>query len=197
MNPTVVLASGNRGKLADLGADVRELLNPILLGSKRKQEENGASFLENALIKARSTAIQTGLPALADDSGLMVDALAGAPGIHSARYAGEDADDARNNALLLERLQGVADRGARFCCVLVLMRWPEDPFPLVAQGAWSGSILEAPRGDGGFGYDPLFLDAASGRSAAELSRQEKARVSHRGAAVRALDSLLDRFADLL
>lgn len=196
----VVLASGNSGKLRELEPLLARAgleLQPMSAFAVRPPEETGISFLENALIKARAISDQTGLPALADDSGLVVDALDGAPGVRSARFAGDDADDAANNALLLERLAGVEARTARFCCVLVLVRRPEDPFPLVAQGDWRGSILEAPRGEGGFGYDPLFLDPASGRSAAELSREEKAAVSHRGRAVAALETALERFRDLL
>jgi XTP/dITP diphosphohydrolase len=189
----VVLASGNRGKLAELGALLADLgaeLRPQSDFDVPPAPEDAPTFVENALAKARHVARATGLPALADDSGLIVDALGGAPGVRSARFAGTQGDDAANNALLLERLAGVRDRRARFACVLVLLDGPEDPLPRIAEGHWEGTILEAPRGAGGFGYDPLFLDPASGRSAAELSAAEKAARSHRGAAVRALRALL-------
>lgn len=186
---TVVLASGNRGKQAELQplfADFGlSLTNQAELGIVPAPEE-GLTFVENALAKARHVAGQSGRPALADDSGLIVDALGGAPGVHSARYAGTDADDAANNALLLEALAGRANRSARFHCVLVLMQSAEDPAPLIASGSWEGEILTAPRGSHGFGYDPLFFDRKLGKSAAELDRDAKTRVSHRGQAVRAL-----------
>lgn len=189
----VVLASGNRGKLAELGALLRDLGAELLPQSAfdvPPAPEDAPTFVENALAKARHVARATGLPALADDSGLIVGALGGAPGVRSARFAGTHGDDAANNGLLLERLAGVADRRARFACVLVLLEGAEDPLPRIAEGRWEGTILEAPRGTGGFGYDPLFLDPASGRSAAELSAEEKAARSHRGAAVRALRARL-------
>ena len=189
MSAEIVLASGNAGKLAEL----RPLFASRSLQLRPQGDfgvgpgpEEAPTFVENALSKARHVARATGRPALADDSGLIVPALDGAPGVRSARFAGEDAQDADNNALLLERMAGVADRRARFCCVLVLLRHAEDPLPLVAEGCWDGELLDAPRGAGGFGYDPLFLDPASGRAAAELSRDEKAAVSHRGRAVLAL-----------
>lgn len=191
----VVLASGNAGKHAELlplFADAGLVLRPQSEFGVGPGPEDAPTFVENALSKARHVARATGRAALADDSGLIVDALGGAPGVHSARFSGEDATDARNNALLLERMDGVTDRRARFCCVLVLLRHAEDPLPLIARGLWEGEILTAPRGDGGFGYDPLFLDPASGRAAAELSRAEKAAISHRGRAVRALVPLLER-----
>lgn len=191
----VVLASGNAGKLAEL--------RPLLAGFDLQLEtqdafgltsaaETATTFVGNALLKAQHAADATGLAALADDSGLIVDALDGAPGVRSARFAGDDADDARNNRLLLERLAGVSDRSARFCCVLVLLRGPDDPLPLIATGTWEGRIAEAPRGVAGFGYDPLFVDPASGRAAAELSREDKAARSHRGVAVRALLAALEQ-----
>jgi XTP/dITP diphosphohydrolase len=189
----VVLASNNAGKLVELG----ELLGRAGLDLRPQAEfgvpaapEDATTFVENALSKARHVAQATGLPALADDSGLMVDALGGAPGVRSARFAGPDAKDADNNARLLEALADCSDRRACFCCVLVLLRSVDDPCPLIARGFWEGEILEAPRGIGGFGYDPLFLDPATGLSAAELSRAEKAARSHRGAAVRALEAEL-------
>jgi XTP/dITP diphosphohydrolase len=203
--PRVVLASGNRGKLAELGALLAEAgldLRPQSEYGVGPGPEDAPSFVENALSKARHVAAATGLPALADDSGIIVDALGGAPGVRSARFAADagvagadEGDDGANNALLLERLTGVADRRARFCCVLVLVRTPDDPLPLIASGTWEGEILDAPRGEGGFGYDPLFLDPETGRAAAELDRDAKAARSHRGAAVRALRApLLATFA---
>jgi XTP/dITP diphosphohydrolase len=184
----LVLATGNRGKLAEL----RSLLAQTSIEVRSQADfavpevaETGLSFVENAILKARHAATHTGLPALADDSGLEVDALAGQPGVHSARYAGEPADDAANNRKLLEALSGVPDarRTARFHCVLALLRHPADPVPLICLGTWEGRILHAPAGDGGFGYDPLFLVATEGCSAAELSRERKNRLSHRGQAL--------------
>lgn len=187
----VILASGNAGKLAELAPllDAAGLrLRPQSEFDVEPAAETATTFVENALLKAHQLARATGLPTLADDSGLIVDALGGAPGVRSARFAGDAADDAANNRLLLERLTGIEDRAARFCCVLVLLRGPDDPLPLIATGTWEGRILEAARGTGGFGYDPLFLDPETGRSAAELDRAEKSAVSHRGRAVRALEA---------
>jgi XTP/dITP diphosphohydrolase len=190
----VVLASGNRGKVAEL----RALLEPAGLEVEPQSdhgvpeaEEPAPSFIENALLKARNAAAHTGLPAIADDSGLEVARLGGAPGVRSARYAGPDGDDAANNARLLTELDGVPDedRAARFVCVLVFLRHADDPVPIVAEGLWPGRILTAPRGEGGFGYDPLFLVPEHGCSSAELPAAEKNRISHRG---RALDALLAR-----
>ena len=195
----LVLASGNAGKLAELdgllaGCGV-ELVAQSALGVDAV-EETGLSFVENALLKARHAARATGLPALADDSGLCVDALGGAPGLHSARYAGGHGDDAANNARLLHELQGLAParRGAHFHAVVVVLRHAEDPQPLIAEGRWPGRILESPRGTGGFGYDPLFLDEGLGLSAAELDPALKNRISHRG---RALAQLRERLPALL
>ncbi len=185
----IVLASGNRGKQAELAPLFAEfglaLLTQAELGIEPAPEE-GLTFVENALAKARHVAALAERPALADDSGLIVDALHGAPGVRSARFAGLDADDAANNRRLLADLKGRRNRRARFHCVLVLLRHAADPAPLIATGTWEGEILTEPRGGHGFGYDPLFLDPALGRSAAELERKEKAAVSHRGQAVRAL-----------
>lgn len=187
----VVLASRNAGKLAEL----TELLAPLgwqprLLSdfSEGAAAEAAPSFVENAIAKARFAAQASGLPALADDSGLEVAALGGAPGVRSARYAGEAADDASNNAKLLAALDGrpEAERAARFVCVVALLRHAEDPVPVIAQGFWEGRILEAPRGDGGFGYDPLFYAPERGCSAAELSATDKGQLSHRGRALRDL-----------
>ena len=191
----LVLASGNAGKLAEL----RELLAGEGFGLRAQSgfgvddvEETGLTFVENALLKARHAAAATGLPALADDSGLCVDALGGAPGLYSARYAGPGGDAARNIARLLGELEGVADeaRGASFHCCIVVLRHAGDPRPLLAEGDWRGRILRAPRGDGGFGYDPVFLDPASGLTAAELPAGRKNATSHRGRALAALSARL-------
>lgn len=187
----LVLASRNAGKLAEM----RALLAPVGLAlrsvaefSDVESEETATTFVENALIKARHAAKVSGRPALADDSGIEVVALGGQPGVFSARYSGRHGDDAANNARLLDALRDVpeADRGARFVAVLVLLRHADDPVPLIAQGFWSGRILHAPRGHHGFGYNPLFLDLETGRSAAELSAAEKNDRSHRAQAVAAL-----------
>ncbi|WP_257385180.1 RdgB/HAM1 family non-canonical purine NTP pyrophosphatase [Tahibacter caeni] len=188
---TVVLASGNRGKLAELRAMLAGLdldVAPQADFGVADVAETGLTFVENALIKARHAAQATGLPALADDSGLCVDALAGAPGLYSARYAGRHGDDAANNARLLTELANVADaqRGAYFYCCLVLLRHAQDPSPLIAEGRWYGRVLHAPRGAGGFGYDPLFLPEGLDLSAAELDHADKNRISHRGLALQAL-----------
>ena len=191
----LVLASSNQGKLAELQpllADAGfELVTQGELGVGDAIED-GLSFVENALIKARHAARATGLPALADDSGLVVDALGGAPGLLSARYAGVHGDAQANNRKLLEALRGVpeAGRGARFVAVLVLLRHAADPLPLVAQGVWEGRVLEAPRGTQGHGYDPVFLDPTLGLAAAEMAPELKNRVSHRGKALAELRKLL-------
>ena len=192
----VVLASSNPGKLAEL----RALLEPAGMDvvpqdafGVEPPEETGLTFVENALIKARAACAATGLPALADDSGVVVDALGGAPGVRSACYAGDGASDADNLARLLEALVGVEppDRGAAFVCALVYLRHAHDPCPIVCEGVWRGRILDAPRGGGGFGYDPVFFVETLGRTAAELSRAEKNALSHRG---QALAQLLGRLA---
>lgn len=191
----VVLASHNAGKLDELS----ELLSPLNWRLHLVSEfttvvpdEPASSFVENALLKARHAACVSGLPALADDSGLEVMALGGAPGVHSARYAGAGATDADNNQKLLAALKEVPDgqRGARFVCVMVYLRHAEDPVPVIAQGSWRGRILHNPRGHGGFGYDPLFQVEGLGHSAAELEPEAKNRLSHRGKAVRHLSALL-------
>ncbi len=193
----LVLASHNAGKLAELrallGAAGMTVVPQAQFGID-EVEETGATFVENALIKARHASRISGLPALADDSGLCVDALGGAPGLHSARYAGTDGDAQANILKLLDALAGIPDahRGAHFHCTLVLLRHPDDPAPLVCEGRWRGRILHAPQGEDGFGYDPVFFDEASGQSAAELSREEKAAVSHRGRALRQLMAALAR-----
>lgn len=186
-----VLASRNAKKLAEL-QDLLGMLGWRLRGvsefSDVAAEETAPTFAENALLKARHAARASGLPALADDSGIEVDALDGAPGVHSARYAGPDAGDAENNAKLLQALRGVPGhrRTARYVCALAFLRRPDDPIPVLAQGEWRGHILEAPRGVGGFGYDPLFWVAEHGQSAAELPAALKNRLSHRARAAAAL-----------
>jgi len=185
----VVLASGNPGKLRELGKILAPL--SVTLTSQAEfdvpeVEENGLSFVENAIIKARAACEHTGLPAIADDSGLEVDYLNGAPGIHSARYSG--AGDAANNAKLLQELGNIPppQRSARFQCVLVYMRHALDPTPLVCQASWEGRILTEPRGENGFGYDPLFFVPEYQCSSAELAPEVKNRVSHRAKASAAL-----------
>ena len=192
----LVVATGNAGKVAELTAIFADLPLHLRLQSDfdvAPAEETGETFVENAILKARAASAQTGLPALADDSGLAVDALGGAPGVYSARYAGEGGDRA-NNEKLLTAMSSVADeeRGARFICVLVLLRHARDPTPLIAQGEWEGRILRELRGAQGFGYDPLFLPRAMTLSAAELPRSEKNRISHRALAAQQLRELLRR-----
>ena len=187
----VVLASGNAGKHAEFAALLADCGVKLLIQSElgiSDAEETGLSFVENALLKARHAARASGLPALADDSGLCVDALSGAPGIHSARYAGRHGDATANITRLLDALRDVpaSGRGAQFVCVLALVRHADDPLPLLAEGRWSGSILETPRGSSGFGYDPVFFDPQHGCSAAELDAASKNRISHRGRALAAL-----------
>ena len=188
----LVLASGNAGKLKELSSLLAPLGIEVLPQSAfnvSEAEEPHPSFVENAIAKARHAARATGLPALADDSGLCVDVLGGAPGVLSARFAGEPKSDARNNALLLERLADEPKRGARFYCALALVRHADDPQPLIACGEWRGEILETPRGQGGFGYDPLFLVRDLDQTAAEIDHELKNVLSHRGNAMR---QLLDR-----
>ena len=191
----LVLASGNAGKLAELRALLdgtgAELVAQSELGVA-EIEETGLTFVENALLKARHAARATGLPELADDSGLCVDALGGAPGLHSARYAGGHGDSAANIARLLRELDGLNPqwRTAHFYSVIVMLRHAADPQPLVAEGIWPGLILDAPRGAGGFGYDPVFLDTGHDLTAAELDPAVKNRVSHRGRALAQLGARL-------
>ena len=188
----LVLASNNAGKLAELQAMFGDLPVQLLRQSElgvSEAEEPHLTFVENALAKARHAAAATGLPAIADDSGLCVDALGGAPGVQSARFGGEPKSDARNNARLLEALAGFPDpeqRRAYFCSVLVLVRHAEDPLPLIADGQWHGEILLAARGEGGFGYDPLFWVPELEQTAAELDAKLKNTLSHRAAAMRHL-----------
>ena len=195
----LVLASGNAGKLAEL----RVLLGDsgFRLHAQAEHgvgdiEETGLSFVENALLKARHAAQATGLPALADDSGLCVDALGGAPGLYSARYAGPGGNAADNIQRLLGELADIGDnaRGASFHCCIVLLRHATDPRPLMVEGSWRGRILRAPRGDGGFGYDPVVLDPDSGLTAAELPAARKNAISHRGQALALLRARLDEVA---
>ncbi|WP_439133149.1 RdgB/HAM1 family non-canonical purine NTP pyrophosphatase [Pseudomaricurvus sp.] len=192
----IVLASGNAGKLKEfrsLLADVGFDVIPQSELNVSDAEETGLSFVENAILKARHACRATGLPALADDSGLEVDALMGKPGIYSSRFAGEEGDqkDSANNQKLLNSLQGLAqhERSARFQCVLVYMRHAEDPTPVICQGSWEGQILHKISGQGGFGYDPLFYVAEHDCSAAELSKADKNAISHRG---KAMQQLLER-----
>lgn len=186
--PKIILATGNPGKLREF----RTLLAGLELEIAPQSDfampdiaETGLTFIENALLKARNAALHTGLPALADDSGLAVDALNGAPGLYSARYAGTGADDSANIAKLLDELCGVPleQRTARFVCVLALVRHPADPIPLICQGSWEGLILDQPRGAGGFGYDPVFFVPTEQQTAAELTPEVKNRLSHRGQAL--------------
>ena len=190
-----VLASDNAGKLRELQA-MLEPLSWTLLAQRAlgivAVEETGASFVENALLKARHASAESGLPALADDSGLVVEALDGAPGIRSARYAGACASDADNNRKLLAALADVpvGRRAAHFHCALALVRRADDPAPLICEGRWPGQILPAPEGDSGFGYDPLFQASRCAHSAATLPAETKNRISHRGRAMRRLRAAL-------
>jgi XTP/dITP diphosphohydrolase len=185
----IVLASGNQGKLREFTQLLAPLSIEILTQSElgvSEAAETGLSFIENAIIKARNACAQTGLPAIADDSGIEVDALHGAPGIYSARYAGEQASDSDNIEALLKALNGVpaSERNARFQCVVVYMRHAKDPTPLICQGTWHGQILSEAAGVGGFGYDPVFFVPETDCSAAELTSQQKHAISHRGQAMR-------------
>ena len=194
----IVLASRNAGKLKELA----DLLAPLGLMLKSQDDfdipsadETGQTFLENALIKARSVAATTNLPAIADDSGLVVPALNGAPGIYSARYAGAGATDADNNAKLVAALQSQTDRRAYFYCALVYLRYANDPTPMVATAAWHGEIIDEPSGQGGFGYDPHFWVPEAHCTSAELAKPEKNAVSHRGQAVRGMLDLIRQEID--
>lgn len=197
MHPTneLVLASSNPGKIREFGqlfADLGLRVRPQSDFGVVDVEETGLTFVENALLKAREASRISGLPALADDSGLEVDALAGQPGIYSARYAGEPKSDERNNAKLLEELAAVTGkaRSGRYWCALVYLRHADDPVPLMVQRSWEGQILEAPLGEGGFGYDPLFWLPELGKSVAQLDAEEKNRLSHRGRALSAMATAL-------
>ena len=189
MTQRLILASNNAGKLREFS----ELLGPIGFElhtqgefNVPEAEEPFATFVENALAKARHASRLTGLPALADDSGVCVNALGGAPGVYSARYAGEPKSDARNNEKVIADLAAHADKSAYYYCVLVYVRHADDPQPVIADGAWHGEIIAEPRGSNGFGYDPYFLIPSLGKTAAELAPHEKNAISHRGQALRAL-----------
>jgi XTP/dITP diphosphohydrolase len=189
MTQSLVLASNNAGKLAEFA----QLLAPLGFAIKLQREfdipeaeEPFGTFVENALAKARHASSLSGLPALADDSGICVPALGGAPGVQSARYAGEPRSDAANNAKLVRDIASHSDKSAYYYCVLVMVRHADDPQPIIADGVWHGQLIEQPRGQGGFGYDPYFFLPSLGKTAAELSAQEKNNLSHRGQALRAL-----------
>ena len=191
----IVLASGNAGKVREINklfADSGIEVVPQSDFDVPEVPETGTTFVENAIIKARHAAECTGLPAIADDSGIEVDALDARPGVYSARYAGEGASDEDNNNKMLKELAGVAeaDRTARYQCLIVFMRSHTDPVPLITQGSWEGRILEAPQGDGGFGYDPIFFVPTHDCSGGELAPDEKNKISHRA---QALNAMLDEF----
>ena len=195
MSHKIVLASNNPGKVREIAALLADQQLTVVPQSDfgvPDIEETGLSFVENAILKARNAAHHAGLPAIADDSGIEVDALHGAPGIYSARYAGPGASDATNLQKLLEALKDVPeeDRGARFQCLMVYLRHEGDPTPLICQGTWEGRILYAPRGTSGFGYDPVFHVPTHGCSAAELTPELKNQLSHRGQALRQLVAAL-------
>ena len=191
----LIIASGNAGKLRE----IQHLLQPLGIEAVPQSnfavseaEEPYVTFIENALAKARHASRLTALPALADDSGICVDALNGAPGVFSARYAGEPKSNRRNNEKLLEALQSHENRHAHYYCVMVLVRHADDPQPLIAEGVWQGEILRAARGNGGFGYDPIFLDSKTEKTGAELPLDIKNRISHRGQALAKLLHQLER-----
>jgi XTP/dITP diphosphohydrolase len=191
----IVFASGNPGKIrevADIFADLHVEVVPQEEFAIESPEETGTTFVDNALLKARYASARSGLPAMADDSGIVVDALDGRPGVRSARYAGEAATDAQNVDKLLEELAEVPDeqRTGGFHCAAVLVFPDSDVAPLIAEAVWRGSILRERKGGGGFGYDPVFLDPASGKTGAQMTREEKNGVSHRGKAFRELKNLL-------
>lgn len=185
----IVLASNNKGKLREFGAMLAPLsieIHPQGEFHVSEAEEPYGTFLENCLAKARHAAQSTGLPAIADDSGICVDALGGAPGVLSARFAGEPKSDARNNEKLVESLKGQANRRAHYTCVLVAVRHADDPEPIIAEGRWYGEVADTPQGEGGFGYDPYFYLPQYGKTAAQLTADEKNAVSHRGVALKKL-----------
>ena len=195
MSEKIVLASNNPGKLREIQAVLSEERYQLVQQSEfnvSEVAETGTTFVENAIIKARHAAQHTGMPSLADDSGIEVDALQGAPGVYSARYAGKDADDQANNAKLLNALADVpdADRTARFQCVLVYMRHAKDPMPLICEGTWEGKIMVETKGPNGFGYDPLFYVPTHQCSSAELDPEEKNCISHRAQALQKLIAAL-------
>ena len=185
----IVLASNNKGKLREFGAMLAPLsieIHPQGEFHVSEAEEPYGTFLENCLAKARHAARSTGLPAIADDSGICVDALGGAPGVLSARFAGEPKSDARNNEKLVESLKGQANRRAHYTCVLVAVRHADAPEPIIAEGRWYGEVADTPQGEGGFGYDPYFYLPQYGKTAAQLTADEKNAVSHRGVALKKL-----------
>lgn len=191
MTRTIVLASGNPGKLREISRLLAGLDYHVIPQTQFRvpeATESGMTFVENAILKARNAASHSGLPAIADDSGLEVDALGGAPGVHSARYAGVGASDAANIDKLLTALRDIPEsaRTARFQCVMVYLRGPDDPTPMIAQGTWEGQIAERARGSHGFGYDPVFVVSGRNSTSAELAPEEKDRLSHRGQALRVL-----------
>ena len=192
----IVIASNNPGKLREIAGLLAPLGLEVLPQSAfaiPEADEPHHTFVENALAKARHASRLAGLPALADDSGICVEALGGAPGVYSAHFAGYPKSDARNNEKLIADLRGQANRRAHYTCVMVLVRHADDPEPVIAEGRWFGEVIDAPRGGGGFGYDPYFLLPELGRTAAELSAEEKNRLSHRGQALRRLlDALGER-----
>lgn len=197
----LVIASGNAGKIRELEHLLQSLnleIVPQATFNVPEADEPYMTFIENALAKARHASEHTSLPALADDSGLCVDALNGAPGVLSARYASENDNspksDARNNAKLLQAMENQSHRQAHFYCVIVLVRHAQDPEPIIAEGIWTGEILKELRGDDGFGYDPLFMDAKTGKTVAELPLEIKSRISHRGHAMAKLLQKLERLA---
>lgn len=190
----LVIASGNKGKLAEIQSLVSHLNIEIIPQSAlnvSEAPEPHCTFIENALSKARHASKLTGLPALADDSGLCLEALDGSPGVHSAYFAGEPRSDEKNNAHLLNVLKQHSNRFAHYYCCMVLVRKHDDPQPLIAEGIWSGAILKAPRGNQGFGYDPLFMDSKTGKSVAELPIEIKNKISHRGQAMRKMLLLIE------
>ncbi len=195
---TIILATGNHGKLREFS----EIFSPLPIQIKPQSdwnvspvEETGLTFVENALIKARHASIETGLPTLADDSGLVVDALGGRPGIYSSRYAGENAGEHAYTAKLLHEMQDIppAERTARFVCVLAFLQHPEDPMPIITQATWEGTILTERRGHGGFGYDPVFFVPHENCSAAELDSRRKHELSHRGRATQLMLKALEKY----
>ena len=188
----IVLASGNSGKIKEIQVILKEqLILPQAQFNVEEAEETGLTFVENAIIKARNAALHCNLPAISDDSGLVVDALNGAPGVISARYAGENASDQENLLKLLSDLKDipVEQRKARFVCVIVFMRYATDPLPVIAQGVWEGQILTEAKGDNGFGYDPIFWVPSQQKASAELSPEIKNSISHRGKALKILADL--------
>ncbi len=189
----LVIASNNSGKLREIAALLAPLTIEVMSQSEcnvSETDEPYATFVENALAKARHASRCSGLPALADDSGICVSALKGAPGVSSARYAGEPKSDERNNRKLIEALKNESDRRAYYYCVIVLVRHTDDPQPIIVDGSWHGEIIEEPRGSGGFGYDPYFYLSGLAKTSAELSSEQKNVISHRGKALAQLSEIL-------